>query len=61
MHRNIILVGVFAPALYAAEDNRDYLPMPLPPDLPPTIESGETLAPDITIIRRGETLFIGDE
>lgn len=30
------------------------VPIPDPPDLPPPVESGEPLEPDVTIIRRGE-------
>jgi hypothetical protein len=29
-------------------------PVPDPPDLPPPVESGEPMEPDITIIRRGQ-------
>lgn len=29
-------------------------PIPDPPDIPPPVESGEAMEPDITIIRRGD-------
>jgi hypothetical protein len=29
-------------------------PVPDPPDLPPPVESGEPMEPDVTIIRRGQ-------
>jgi hypothetical protein len=29
-------------------------PVPDPPDIPPPVESGEAMEPDVTIIRRGE-------
>lgn len=29
-------------------------PVPEPPDLPPPVQSGEPMDPDVTIIRRGE-------
>lgn len=29
-------------------------PVPDPPEIPPPVESGETMEPDVTIIRRGE-------
>jgi hypothetical protein len=30
------------------------VPVPDPPDLPPPVESGQPMEPDVTIIRRGE-------
>lgn len=30
------------------------VPVPDPPDLPPPVQSGEPMEPDVTIIRRGE-------
>lgn len=30
------------------------VPVPDPPDLPPPVESGEPMEPDVTIIRRGD-------
>ncbi len=32
-------------------------PMPEPPTLPPTVQSGETLEPEITIIRRDKKII----
>ena len=37
-----------------AEQNQDLAPVPEPPELPMPVQSGETLEPDITIIRRGK-------
>ncbi len=35
----------------------DTTPVPEPPDLPPVVESGAPLEPDVTIIRRGQELI----
>jgi len=32
-------------------------PVPEPPDIPAPVESGETLEPDVTIIRRGKDII----
>lgn len=37
-----------------AEQNQNFSPAPEPPELPMPVQSGETLEPDITIIRRGK-------
>ena len=37
-----------------AEQNQNLAPVPEPPELPMPVQSGETLEPDITIIRKGE-------
>ena len=52
MSRFVILIWLFFPGIIFAED--DPVPFPEPPDLPPPLESGENLDPDITIIRQGE-------
>ncbi|MGI9211584.1 MAG: DUF2782 domain-containing protein [Methylococcaceae bacterium] len=44
----ILLLGVITEA--QAETN----PVPDPPDLPPAVESGVPLEPDVTITRRGQ-------
>lgn len=43
------------PVVAVAESNQDEPPaMPEPPELPPRIQSGEEMEPDITIIRKGK-------
>ena len=37
-----------------AEQKQNLSPVPEPPELPMPVQSGETLEPDITIIRKGE-------
>ncbi len=37
-----------------AEQNADFAAVPEPPELPMPVQSGETLEPDITIIRKGD-------
>jgi hypothetical protein len=37
-----------------AEQSQELAPVPEPPDLPLPVESGESLEPDITIIRKGK-------
>jgi len=37
-----------------AQQNQDPAPFPEPPELPMPVQSGETLEPDITIIRKGK-------
>lgn len=32
-------------------------PIPEPPDIPPPVESGEELQPDVTIMRKGEDVY----
>jgi len=44
---------VLSSTLYAQEPDR-LAPVPEPPELPMPVQSGETLEPDITIIRRGK-------
>ncbi len=54
MHRFAIVIWLFIPGILFAEDDPAPLPFPEAPDLPPPLESGESLDPDITIIRRGK-------
>jgi hypothetical protein len=37
-----------------AEQDQNLVPVPEPPELPMPVQSGETLEPDITIIRKGK-------
>ena len=52
MFRLFFLILLFYCLPLRAEDTP--VPVPDQPDLPPPIESGEPMEPDITIIRRGE-------
>jgi len=47
---NLILISTVS----VAENNTDLAPVPEPPELPMPVQSGETLEPDITIIRKGK-------
>lgn len=38
----------------SAQARGELAPVPEPPDIPPQVESGEPLEPDVTIIRRGK-------
>ena len=53
--KHLIIGGILFPALCFAEVPPPVLDAaPEPPDLPMPVQSGETLEPDITIIRRGK-------
>ncbi len=54
MRRLIIFSVLLLPIPIFAEDLPDLEAAPEPPDLPMPVQSGETLQPDITIIRRGK-------
>lgn len=49
-----LLLWLLTPGKIYAEDELPPILFPEQPDLPPPVESGETLEPDITIIRRGK-------
>ena len=51
--RRLIILATFLPGLAFAESPPSEIPSPEIPDPPLPVESGETLEPDITIIRRG--------
>lgn len=55
-HKILISMLLATQALAADPDKqKDQQPaLPEPPELPPTVESGETMEPDITIIKRGK-------
>ena len=58
--RLLILFGLLAlpAAVYAVDDKPPKVDsVPEVPDLPLPVESGETLEPDITIIRKGENII----
>jgi len=44
---------IFSTTLFAQQP-KDLAPVPEPPELPMPVQSGETLEPDITIIRKGK-------
>lgn len=50
----ILCLLTMTPLLMAAEDNQDKPAAPEPPDLPAPVEDGETMDPEVTIIRKGE-------
>ena len=52
MQRLFILI-IFIPTMAFSETPSNVVPVPEVPDPPLPVESGETLEPDITIIRRG--------
>lgn len=57
MARLLILLLVFsATAAHAVEDvpPQGLTPLPEIPDMPPPVESGETMEPDVTIIKKGK-------
>ncbi|HYE38043.1 DUF2782 domain-containing protein [Methylocaldum sp.] len=41
----------------SAQAQDELAPVPEPPDIPPQVESGEPLEPDVTIIRRGKDII----
>ncbi len=55
-HRFILLIASLAamPASAIEPPPANTAPLPEQPDIPPPVESGETLEPDITIIRKGK-------
>lgn len=55
-HRSIVLIASLAawPAWSIEPPPANTAPLPDQPDIPPPVESGETLDPDITIIRKGK-------
>ncbi len=54
MHRFFLLPLLMLPAIAIAQSPPPDAVGPEPPELPLPVESGETLEPDITIIRRGK-------
>ena len=55
MHRLSVFIIILLPVLVSADEPPPRIEAtPEPPELPMPVESGETLEPDITIIRRGE-------
>lgn len=47
----LVSVFVFSSYSYAQSDEEEFSDVPLPPDLPDPMESGEIVEPQITIIR----------
>lgn len=55
MKRNILFLLCILPGLVVAQDAA---PVPNPPDIPPPMQSGESLEPDVTIIeRKDDTVY----
>jgi len=54
MRKFLALSLMFVSTVVLAENDADFVAAPEPPELPMPVQSGETLEPDITIIRRGE-------
>jgi hypothetical protein len=52
MWRFLIIILLISSMVTLAQE--EPVPVPEPPELPPTVESGEPLEPDVTIIRRGK-------
>ncbi len=52
MRRFLILSPLLLPTISQAEE--ELAPVPEPPELPMPVQDGETLEPDITIIRKGK-------
>ena len=50
----LLMLLLFSLSAWAEGDPE---PIPDPPDLPPPIESGQPMEPDITVIRRGEEVI----
>lgn len=55
--RRLIILVTFVPGLALAESPSSEIPTAEIPDPPLPVQSGETLEPDITIIRRGTKII----
>lgn len=54
MRHYLVLSLVIISTTSLAQQAADFAPVPEPPELPMPVQSGETLEPDITIIRKGK-------
>ncbi len=54
MHKFITLTFVLISTTAFAEQAEEFAAVPEPPELPMPVQSGESLAPDITITRKGK-------
>lgn len=54
MHRLLVLNLLLISGIAIAGQPQNLSPVPEPPELPMPVQSGETLEPDITIIRKGK-------
>ncbi len=53
--RNIYIISLILVSNFViADENQGVAAVPEPPELPMPVQSGETLEPDITIIRKGK-------
>jgi hypothetical protein len=49
-----LLLLLAGPAWADKQDPPGLIPLPEQPDIPPPVESGENMEPDVTIVRRGK-------
>ena len=54
--RSILLVAMLVCCARLPAQEQELTPAPEPPPLPPRVESGEVLEPDITIVQRREEI-----
>jgi hypothetical protein len=58
MRKLLLTLGLIAVSnILFAEEEQGFAAVPEPPELPMPVQSGETLAPDITIIRKGKKII----
>jgi hypothetical protein len=58
MRKLLLTLGLIAVSnILFAEEEKGFAAVPEPPELPMPVQSGETLAPDITIIRKGKKII----
>ncbi len=52
----LILLALASAAQAAGEEPPGLIPIPEQPDLPPPVENGQPIAPDVTITRKGKDI-----
>lgn len=58
MRKLLLTLGLLVVStISVAEQEQEFAAVPEPPELPMPVQSGETLAPDITIIRKGKKVI----
>lgn len=58
MRKILLTLGLLVVStISVAEQEQEFAAVPEPPELPMPVQSGETLAPDITIIRKGKKVI----
>ena len=55
-HFIILFSGLLFSALLFAQGEEDFAPVPAPPELPDPLESGQPIEPEVTIIRKKESV-----